>query len=670
MTTDTPNKPAGKPAAKTMHTKQAKPQQAAKPQAPVVQIIKKKLPASGATINPKLAPLVGKLPLNVPLQAANKPQPQQHKNGGRDHLRGVSVKDMPHGNGNKPAAPARKAHLTVLPLGGVGEIGMNMTVYGCDGHYIVVDAGQSFPNFEDCPGTDSIIPDTRFLREHFNKVEAFFLTHAHEDHIGAVAYLWEELGKKAYVSPFAKLVLEDKLQQMGINPHKGEDKNRIVEIKEGVRYKAGPFEVEFVEISHSIPEPFGLAIHTPYGTIFHTGDYKFDPKPLLGNPANVKRLEELGNAGILAMVGDSTGAYSPKSAGSESDLPPAFDELLARAKNKVFFSAFASNTGRIINIIEQAAKHGRRTCLLGRTALKFIDHAKKLGYFPGSLTNHLISAEEVAGMKREKVLIFASGTQGEAQASMNRLSQGQVIKGVKIERGDMVICSSKMIPGNERAILDVLNRMIGHGAEVVLESMAKVHVSGHGGKPDMKRMYELLKPKVLIPVHGEEGHLVEQARWGKECGIPIVLPIRNGRMASLAGEGDDFVPHLQEHIYPHGRNYVDGLNILDQDVWILQDRKKLAFNGLVVCAVAVQAQTRKLVGSPSISTMGLIDPKLQKGIMDACYTKTQELMTNSFKHLRIDDPAVLQEAIGQTLKRIFSTERGKKPVVVVQVVEV
>lgn len=561
------------------------------------------------------------------------------------------------------AKTKKTRRLAALPLGGVGEIGKNLMTYECDGSHIAVDCGVSFPN-ERHPGVDIVLPDTRHLRDLGDKLKGIFITHAHEDHIGALAYLWHEFDCPVYVSPFARLVLEDKLKQNQQDANK-----RIVTIEEGKTYSAGAFDVEYILMTHSIIEPYALAMHTPYGTVVHTGDYKFDSNPLMVPKANQQRLKELGEQGVLAMFGDSTGIFTTGSAGSEGDLAPRLAKILEDAPQRLFFSTFASNTPRIIEMVQAASKAGRKTAIIGRTAQKMIEYAKKCGYFPGSLTNWIISPEEAAGMPPEKTMVIAAGTQGEPRSSMTRLSQGDTLGGVKVERGDIILLSSKMIPGNERPILDVCNNFVRLGATMLTEEIADVHVSGHGGKEEMQQMYSLLKPQIVVPVHGEEAHLMAQAEWAKACGVPQTAQVRLGQKLVLSEPESTATPYIMNNTFPSGENYVDGFNILDDDAWILQERRKMSFEGLVCVAFAVNEQTRELVGEPTIDTRGLIDPQLQGDLTSLAAKRAQDVLETVFPDGRITDLIQAQEAVTKTVRKVFAAERGKKPVVVVQAVQ-
>ncbi len=584
----------------------------------------------------------------------------------------------------------KQKHLAALPLGGVGIIGTNMMVYDCDGDLIVVDAGISFPG-ENEPGTDVVMPDTRFLREHAKQIKAVFITHAHEDHIGGVGYMWDDFGgAPVYASPLSQMVITGKLQELGIQPKKGQLKT--VTTRE--QYEVGNFSVEFVPVSHSVPEAFTLAIRTKYGTIVHTGDYKFDDAAPFGQKTDEERLAEIGKEGVLAVFGDSTNVLNPNSTGSEAPVLDHLTKLLTEAKGRVFFAAFASHFGRTFEVAKIAAKQGRKVCFLGRTINKFITHSKALGYWPKELNNWVVDAEEAAGLPAEKVFVFASGTQGEPASSLTRLSQGADVRGLKIRQGDTVIMSSKMIPGNEKGILAVINGFALLNANIISEiTDKKTHVSGHPGAPDVKRMYSLLKPTFVIPVHGEpimfKGH-AELAR--AEGYTPVMLknghklvlaePVQEpkeakadakaeeGKEAKEAKQPKAFRPYITKHSYPHGFNYVDGLNILENDPLILKERRKLSYDGVVVAALAIRTTTGEWLGEISLTTRGLMDEVIQADILKDGIGKTTQALEAVFQDGRINDRQRANEVIQQTLRRHFKHQRGKQPTCLVTFVDV
>jgi ribonuclease J len=564
---------------------------------------------------------------------------------------------------------SKKKQLAALPLGGVGEIGMNMMLYECDGDYIVVDTGVSFGD-ERSPGVNVLVPDTRYIREHVTKgghLKGVFITHAHEDHIGGIGYLWDDFdGAPVYVSPFARKALEAKLQELGITPAKGQ----VVTIEPRKQYPAGGFSVEFVMVAHSIPECFALAIRSPHGTIIHTADYKFDDEPPFGHKTDEKRFAEIGNEGVLAVFGDSTNAMRPTASGSEGPLAKSLAKYIKAAPNRIFFAAFASNIGRILMVAQTAAECGRKVCFLGRTVNKMLSFAKDLGYQPQGLANWMVSPDELKGLPRDKVLIFASGTQGEIEASLTRLAAGQEVRGLRIAKGDTVIMSSKMIPGNERGILNVINNLYTLGADVLSElTHDDIHVSGHAGRPEIERLYKLLKPKYVVPVHGEAAHIHAHAQIARDMGF-IPLEIAVGKKLVIATDNVSDEPHIQQHAYPHGVNYIDGLHILENDTMLIKERRKMANEGVVSVSLAVKSSNKEWVSDLSVTTRGVIEERAQAGLLKKAVNAADKAMQVAFPDGIIDDYRRAGEAITLTMRRAFKLERGKQPTILVQVVEV
>jgi len=554
--------------------------------------------------------------------------------------------------------------LAALALGGVGHIGTNMMVYECNGDLIVVDAGVSFPD-ESTPGVDIIIPDTRFLRDNAKAIKAVFITHAHEDHIGAVGYCWDDFaGAPIYASPLAAMVVQGKLSELGIKPKQGQ----VMVVETGAQYQAGAFSVEYVPVSHSVPESFSLAIRTPYGTVVHTGDYKFDDAAPYGQKTDEKRFAEIGKEGVLAAFGDSTNSLKETESGSEAPVQTHIKNIIEETEGRVFFAAFASHFGRSFAIAAHAAKQGRKVCFLGRTINKFMGCAKQLGYWPAELQNMVVDAEEAAGLPDGKVFIFTSGTQGAGGSSLTRLSQGADVRGIRLKKGDTVIMSSRMIPGNERGILNVINGLYGLDVNVISElNDLKTHVSGHGGRPEIKRMYNLLKPKYVVPVHGEMLHLRTHELLATELGI-TPLRLQAGHKLVLAGEGVEKA-HTGTHVYPHGYNYIDGLNILENDPLILRERKAMGFNGLVAAAIPLR-KNGALAGQISLTTRGIIDEVKQAAILKMAQTKTLQALEAVFRDRIIDDRKQAADVIDHTIRRVFKAERGKAPKVMINFVDI
>jgi len=530
----------------------------------------------------------------------------------------------------------------------------------------VVDAGVSFAD-ETAPGTDIIVPDTRYIREHAKSLKGVFITHAHEDHIGAMGYLWDDFnGAPVYVTAFAKQVLLSKLTELGIKPEKGQ----LIEVKAGEKLKAGNFEAEYIPVAHSIPEAFAIAFKTSYGTFVHTGDYKFDDAPNFGQKTDEKRMKELGKEGVLAVLGDSTNSFKMSPAGSEADIIPHLTDVIKNAKQKVVFVSFASNIGRVLQVAQIAADNGRRVCFLGRTVNKMLQHCKTLGYFPAGLANSIVDAEEIKGFPPEKTLVFASGTQGESNASLTRLSQGADVRGVKLKEGDTVIMSSKMIPGNERAILNTINGLYKRGCIVLSELNDKqIHVSGHGSRADMEKMYAMLKPQMVIPVHGEPAQLIENAKLAKSLGYGA-LNVFNGQKIVMAGKDKAEYPHIQQHQYPHGRNYIDGLNILDNDPLILKERRKLSFDGVISATLVIKASNGEILSDVQLTSKGVIDEQAQEDILKEAAIATTSALERVFAGGQVDSPQKAAEVMEKTIKRALKINRGKQPTVLTHIITV
>jgi ribonuclease J len=554
--------------------------------------------------------------------------------------------------------------LAALALGGVGHIGTNMMVYECNGEYIVVDAGVSFPD-ESTPGVDLVIPDTKFLRDHAKQIKAVFITHAHEDHIGAIGYCWDDFGgAPVYASPLTAMVIQGKLQELGIKPTTGQ----IVVTQVREQYTVGNFSVEYIPVSHSVPESFALAIRTPHGTVVHTGDYKFDDHAPYGQKTDAARFAEIGAEGVLAVLGDSTNILKLDDSGSEGPVLEHLEKLITNTKGRIIFAAFASHFGRSFAVAALAAAQGRKVCFLGRTINKFMTCAKQLGYWPAGLQNMVVDAEEISGLPADKVFIFASGTQGEGGSSLTRLSQGADVRGIKLRAGDTVIMSSRMIPGNERGILNVINGLNMLDVNVISElNDREIHVSGHGGRPEIERMYGLLKPRYVVPVHGEPLHLRAHEAFAKTKGY-TPLRLKPGYKLVLAGEGVE-AAHTATHVYPHGFNYIDGLNILDNDPLILRERKAIGFNGLVSAALPLR-KNGQIAGSLSLSTRGLIDEVKQQKLLQTARNKAMQTLETIFPDRRIDNKQQAAEAITKALRHTFKMERGKTPSIVINLVEV
>lgn len=544
--------------------------------------------------------------------------------------------------------------LSALPLGGVGEIGMNLMAYECDEEMILVDVGLTFPDSR-LPGVDLVLPDTEYIRKNVNRLKGIVITHAHEDHIGGLPYLWEDMPVDVYVTKFANCVLQDKLKQVGLH-----NEVPVHEVEAGDRIKIGKhFDIEYVELTHSIPEGHGVAIRTPHGTIMHTGDYKFDETPSLGEPSNKKRLKEIGDEGVLTMLGDSTNIFLEDDSGSEGEVQESLDSILAGRKNRVYLCTFASNVGRVKSAIEVAHRHNRKVALWGYSMKKMLKYAHKCGYIEDKLYNNIISPEEAMELPRNEVLILITGSQGEPRAALNRIIHGQIL--LNLQQDDTVLMSSKIIPGNERPIYDLINKMVRQGVEVIHEKTDFVHVSGHAGQDEIKEMYELIRPEIAIPVHGEAAHLKAQAEFAKKLGVPKQFFIENGTRVHMApGKPKALV----EESAAFGRVYVDGLNILDEDKFIIKERRQMSEQGVVTVAFSFDGETGKLNDDPVIHTRGIIDPDLQPELVEDAISNAQDAFYKAFSKNGADIAAI-EEAVRIAVRRTFRVERERNPVTIV-----
>ena len=551
-----------------------------------------------------------------------------------------------------------KNGLSALPLGGVGEIGMNLMVYECDGDMIIVDVGITFPD-EYAPGTDVVLPDINYIRQNIKRLKGIVITHAHEDHIGGLPYLWEDMEAPVYLTKFANHVLQSKLQQMGL-----ENDVPVNVVKPGERIKIGNFDVEYIDVTHSIPEGNAVALRTKYGTIMHTGDYKLDPNPTLGKASNVKRLKEIGDEGVLVMLGDSTNIFKPKDSGSEGAVKESLDKVLAGRKNRVYFCTFASNVGRVKSALELAKKHNRKVALWGYSMKKMLGYARECGYIADDVFNNIIDPMEAMTLPRNKVLILVTGSQAEPRAALSKIANDEI--NLELAPGDTVLLSSKMIPGNERAIYNLINKLTKQGAEIVHEKSDFVHVSGHAAQDEIAEMYKLIRPQIAVPVHGEYAHLKAHAEFAKQQGVPKQFVIENGTRVYL---GPDAPKAVKEENYQFGRMYVDGLNILDEDKYILRERRQMSFHGMVMITAAVDRELGELCDDVTIKTLGIVDHALQPELIQAAVEEATEAAERAIGQYGLD-VGKIEEAMRVSVRRLFRIERGRKPSTIATVLEV
>jgi len=537
--------------------------------------------------------------------------------------------------------------LLFVPLGGSGEIGMNLNLYGTAGKWLMLDLGMTFAD-ERQPGIDLILPDPTFIEDRRDDLIAIVLTHAHEDHIGAVPYLWSRLQCPIYATPFTAALVRRKLAEAGIE--------REVELNilpMNGKVELGPFACELITLTHSIPEPNAVAIHTSFGTVLHTGDWKIDPEPLIGATTDRKRLEELGTSGVLAMVCDSTNVFSPGTSGSEAAVRESLIELVGPLEGRVAVTTFASNVARMSSIAVAAAEADRHLVLVGRSMHRVVEAAKETGYltdFPP-----VLGEDEAGYLPKDKVLYMCTGSQGEPRGAMARIARGEH-RHISLTRGDTAIFSSKIIPGNELTLSDVHNQLATAGVKVITEKGNFIHVSGHPNRDELAAMYSWVRPQISVPVHGEPRHLVEHAAFAKTLQVRHAPIIKNGDVLRLAPGAPAIIGEVEA-----GRLAVDGELIVDVDDPAIVARRKMAFAGHIVVTLVVDAKG-KAVTEPEVVIAGLAEE--EDGDLAA---EIAEAVKAALPRGRTDVDS-LTEAARQAARRAANRITGRKPVTDVQVI--
>ena len=539
--------------------------------------------------------------------------------------------------------------LHFLALGGSGEIGMNLNLYACRGKWLMVDLGVTFGD-DSMPGIDLVLPDPAFIEADRANLLGIILTHAHEDHIGAVAALWPRLQCPVYATPFTAELLKSKLDEAGIL---GEVPLHVVPMGSTVRL--GPFEAEYVALTHSIPEPNALRIKTPFGTIMHTGDWKLDPNPLISEPVDAEALTRIGEEGVRAIVCDSTNVFNPGHSGSEADVETNLKSVIAQCKGRVAVTTFASNVARLGTICKVARELDRHVALVGRSMLRVIAAARETGYF--DVMFPLLAPEDAAYLPRDKVLYLCTGSQGEPRGAMNRIADGQH-RDVLLEEGDTVIFSSKIIPGNEVSLGRMHNLLADRGIEVVTEKDEMIHVSGHPCRDELIQMYHWIRPELAIPVHGEARHLEEHARLARELQVPEVIAPRNGMVIRIAPGRAEAVDQV-----PSGRLIIDGDMVVPLDDPGLVERKRLMYNGLVVVTL-IADQKGRLLAAPGIVMQGV--PQGDTTDLLEVLSEVAEAAYEGLKPKMRRDGDVAQEEVRIAVRRACRDLFGKRPVVTVQ----
>jgi ribonuclease J len=547
-------------------------------------------------------------------------------------------------------ARIKQDELVFLPLGGSGEIGMNFNAYGYgpenDRRWIIVDCGVLFGREGNTPGVDLILPDIRYLMERREHVLGIIATHAHEDHIGAIAPLWPGLRCPIYATPFTARLITGKLEEAGLT-----SKVKVQEVPVGGKLELGPFLLDFISITHSILEPNLLAIRTPLGVVAHTGDWKIDPNPMLGEATDTEALERLGNEGVLAMVCDSTNALVPGSSGSEAEVRTNLIALVGTLKGRVAVTGFASNVARLDTVARAAKAHGRKIALVGRSMQKMVEAAKDTGYlkdFPP-----VLDETEAAELPPHKVLYLCTGSQGEPRAALARIANGSHPH-VELDEGDTVIFSSRVIPGNELAIAEIQNKLAARSIGILTVQEHHVHVSGHPCRDELAQMYRWIRPRLALPVHGEIRHQMAHAKLALELQVPQALVPENGQMFRLAPGK----PVLIDEV-PAGRVHLDGRVLVAEGEGLAKDRRAMGFAGLLVIALVVDHKGR-IAAPPTVLGEGMPEP-----VEEAVLKAVEETLDKNKR----SDPDELAENVRRAARRAAQEAWGKKPITRVLVSE-
>ncbi len=543
----------------------------------------------------------------------------------------------------------KKEELLFCPLGGSGEIGMNMNLFSYGKpeaqKWIIVDIGVTFAD-DSIPGIDLIYPDPGFIINKKKDLLGIVLTHAHEDHIGAIAHIWPKLKCKMYATPFTAVLIKEKFKEKKIDI--GENL-KIVDLNGNI--KLGPFKIEFITLTHSILEPNGLLIETPAGIVLHTGDWKVDPNPLIGNKIDQTKLKEIGNKGVLAMICDSTNVLSHGHAGSEADVRTNLLKLMSNLKKRIIVTSFASNVARMETIFYCAEKTKRQISLVGRSMHRIYKAAKQCGYLKNVISP--IDAREAKKISREKIVYLCTGSQGEPMGAMMRIIN-YTHPDVFIEKEDTVIFSSKIIPGNEKKLYKLHNQLIKNQIDVISEETDFVHVSGHPNREDLRDMYDWVKPKSVIPVHGEHRHMAEHISFAKEMQVPYPVQVENGDIVKL-------FPGQKPEVFdkaPVGRLYVDGIISVNEDSQSIRERKNLANNGYLEVTILINGKG-KLFKKPLVSFKGLPIEEAQ----DFFYDLEDEIenISRTFSLNNKKQESNLIEALKISCRKIVKEKTGKKP---------
>ena len=547
--------------------------------------------------------------------------------------------------------------LNIIPLGGLGEIGKNMTAFRYDNDLILIDAGLMFPE-DDMLGIDLVIPDITYLIENQDKLKGIFLTHGHEDHIGALPFILKQLDVPVYGTALTLGILEGRLEEAGVSTA------NLNVVKSGDRVRAGAFKLEFMRVNHSIPDAIGMAIHTPVGLIIHTGDFKIDQTPVDGQVMELNRFAEYGDRGVLLMMADSTNAERPGYTQSEKFVGETFDNEFRYAKNRIIVATFSSNVHRIQQICDAAVRYGRKVAVMGRSMVNVVNISLKLNYLnvPEGV---LIDIDEIRNYTNDKIVVICTGSQGEPMSALTRMSMGENRK-VQIVPGDTVIISAAPIPGNEKMVSNTINHLYMLGAEVVYEKANGVHVSGHASQEELKIMHNLVRPKFFMPVHGEYRHLVKHARLAESLGMDHknIVIAENGAVVELTRDKICTNGKIMA-----GNVLIDGLGVGDVGNIVLRDRRQLSQDGIMIVVVGVDGATNQIVSGPDIVSRGFVYVREAEDLMGEARDKVQVALDKCEENNNTEWSA-LKTAIRDSLGRFLFEKTRRRPMIIPIIMEV
>jgi len=554
-------------------------------------------------------------------------------------------------------AKAQQKKISIIPLGGLGEIGKNMTAFRYGDDIILIDAGLAFPD-DDMLGIDLVIPDTTYLMENKDKLKAIFLTHGHEDHIGALPYVLKDFDVPVYGTPLTLGILEGRLEENGVSCE------NLKTVRPGNIVRVGPFKLEFIRVNHSIPDAVAIAIHTPIGIIVHTGDFKFDQTPVDGQVTQYSRLAELGDRGVLCLLSDSTNIERPGFTPSEKVVGRTLDEQFRQAKNRIIVATFSSNVHRIQQVIDSAVKNKRKVAVIGRSMVNVVNISIEMGYLKVP-EGTLIDIDEVKNYNPRQIVICTTGSQGEPMSALTRMANSDHRK-VTIMPGDTVIISATPIPGNEKGVSRTVDNLYKLGAEVIYEKEMGIHVSGHASQEEIKLMHNLVRPKFFMPVHGEYRHLVKHKKLAIDLGMPKenIIIAENGSVVDLTQKSISITGKV-----PAGQVLIDGLGVGDVGNVVLRDRRQLSQDGILIVVVSIDHQDYTVVSGPDIVSRGFVYVKESEDLMDEAKLRVMKTLDKCHDN-NITEWSAIKSAVRDNLGRYLYEKTQRRPMIMPIIMEV